>query len=375
MSSTATTGASASERWQRLRAGAPGLNPLAVRGTPLPPNVLLAAKLVTLVFLVKGLWRLTDPYLPYVHFLGDLASPHVFQHTLQIVWLVAAACLFLNRFVRVSCAVLGGAILVAVLASDAYRTNNLTFSALLLILIGLSDRKTASTIIRAQLVVLYFWAGLNKLLDANWRSGAFFETWNSIQGYGHVYRTLASALPGMTVSAIASWGVIITELFLGVAFAVRRLVLPGILVLIVYHSSLLLITGSTFTTFWFALLAACLALLRWPSDRPVVHYGVDRRYGWTCNVLRALDLGRALRWEPQPGSTLRTVVGERSFTGGEALARVLLYHPTLYVVFYVLAALPQPQDRWAALVVFAGTGYAVLAAIRSRVSPRVRAEA
>src|SRR2546430_6677270 len=51
--------------------------------SPLAPNVLLAAKLLTLVFLVKGLWQLTDPYLPYIGFLGDIASPHVFQHILD----------------------------------------------------------------------------------------------------------------------------------------------------------------------------------------------------------------------------------------------------------------------------------------------------
>src|SRR5947208_2873302 len=143
------------------------LNPLAVRGTSLPPNVLLAAKLVTLVFVIRGLWRLTDPYLPFIGFLDDLASPEVFQRTLEVVWLVAAAALFLNRCVRISCGVLGGTLLLAQIASSAYLTNNKLFTAFLLLLIALSDRMTVSTLIRAQLVLLYFWAGLNKLLDQN----------------------------------------------------------------------------------------------------------------------------------------------------------------------------------------------------------------
>jgi hypothetical protein len=356
-------------------AAAHQLNPFRIRGTPLAPGVLLAAKLVTLVFLVKGLWQLTDPYLPYIGFLGDLAAPHVFQDVLQGIWLVAAACLVTNRFVRPSCAVLGAAILVAVLSSDAYRTNNLTFSGLLLLLIGLSDRKAASIVIRAQLVVLYFWAGLNKLLDENWRSGAFFETWNSIQGYGGIYHSLASVLPGMTLSAIASWGVIITELLLAVAFAVRRLVVAGMLILVAYHSSLLLVTGSTFTTFWFALLACCLALLAWPEHPPSVEYGVDSRFGRVCDLLRRIDLGRAFAWDPRSGSSLRVVAGEQALGGREALARVLLYHPTLYVVFYVLAAVPNLQDRWAALVALGVVGYAALGQVRSRFSPQLRVQA
>src|SRR5438093_12128042 len=139
------------------------LNPLSVRGTALAPNVLLAAKLVTLVFFVEGLWRLTDPYVPFIGLLDDLASPEVFQRTLHAIWLIAAAALFLNRCVRLSCGVLGGTLLLAQIASSAYLTNNKLFTAFLLLLIALSDRMTVSTLIRAQLVLLYFWAGLNKL--------------------------------------------------------------------------------------------------------------------------------------------------------------------------------------------------------------------
>jgi vitamin K-dependent gamma-carboxylase-like protein len=350
------------------------LNPLAVRGTHLPPNVLLAAKLVTLVLLIG--WRgLTDPYLPFIGFLDDLVSPGVYRHTLQAVFLLAAACLFINRFVRLSCGVLGGTILLAVLSSQAYRANNLTFTALLLILIGLSDRTTVSTIIRAQLFVLYFWAGMNKLLDENWRSGAFFETWNSLQGYGDLYRTMASQLPATVLSVVLSWVVIATELFLSVAFAVRRLVPVGILIVVVYHSSLLFVVGGTFGMFWFSLLAACLALTRWPARRPSVDYGVDGSVGRLTGLLRKLDLGRAFAWDGHEGSGLRLVVEEQAFSGRDALARVLFYHPTLYFIYFALVAVPQPQPRWAALVAFGVVGYVVFDLTRTKLRPHLQAEA
>ncbi len=349
------------------------LNPFAVRGTSLSPNVLLAAKLVTLVFLIQGLWRLTAPYLPFIGFLDNLGSPQAFQHTLQAVWLLAAAGLFLNRFVQPSCGVLGGTILVAILSSSAYFTNNLTFTALLLILIGLSDRATVSTFIRAQLVVLYFWAGLNKLLDENWRSGAFFETWNSMQAYGGVYRTLASHLPSMLLSTVLSWVVIATELSLAVAFAIRRLVLAGILLLVVYHSSLLFLTGSTFTMFWYALLAACLALVEWPVHRPSVHYPADGPLGRLTHLLRKLDLGQAFAWNREEGSKLRIVIGERVLSGRDALARVLLYHPTLYFIFFAVAAVHRADvHRCAALIAIAVAGYAAFELVRTKLLPWLR---
>jgi hypothetical protein len=347
------------------------LNPLAVRGTALPPNVLLAAKLVTLVFFVEGLWRLTDPYVPFIGFLDDLASPEVFQRTLQAIWLTAAAALFLNRCVRISCAVLGGTLLLAQIASSAYLTNNKLFTALLLLLIALSDRMTVSTLIRAQLVLLYFWAGLNKLLDQNWRSGAFFDVLNSVEHYGVVYRALEAHLPSMVLPIALSWIVIATELFLAVAFATRSLVFVGILVVVLYHSSLLFVTGSTFTMFWFALLASCLALLEWPALRPSVHYGATGYLARFSRLLRRLDVG-AFEWHPERGSSVRLVIGDRVFVDRDAFARMLLYHPTLYFIFYALVAVPQPDRRWAALVAFGVVGYAVL--LRKKLALRLQVE-
>ncbi len=354
--------------------GRSSLNPFDVRGTPLPPNVLLAAKLVTMVFLITGGWRLTDPFLPFVSFLGDLTSPSVFQHTLQAIWLAAAASLLANRFVRASCIVLGGVILLALLSSQAYRTNNLTFTALLLLLIGLSDRTTAATLIRGQFVVLYFWAGMNKLLDGNWRSGAFFETWNSLAGYGSAYHALASRLPAMALSTILSWGVIVTELVIAVMFAVRRLVPVGILLVIVYHSSLFLVTGSTFTMFWYSLTAASVALLYWPTAPPLVAYSDTGRLARLCGLLRKLDLGRAFVWRRQASSGLRVEIDGQLFTGRDALARLLLYHPTLYVIFFALVAAPQPQRRWAALVAIGAVAYATFSLLRRRFSPAMAVE-
>jgi hypothetical protein len=362
-----------------LTAEAPGsaasLNPFRVRGTALPPNVLLAAKVVTVVFLITGGWRLTDPFLPFIGFLGDLASPHAYQDTLQAIWLIAAASLLLNQLVRPASLVLGGTLLLAQLSSTPYRTNNLTFTALLLLMIGLSDRETAKTLIRAQLVVLYFWAGTNKLLDADWRSGAFFESWVGIHAYGPAYRHLADLLPSTVLSTVASWGVILTELFLAVSFAVRRLVPVGILLVIAYHSSLFLVTGTTFTMFWFSLTAACVALVDWPALPPVVKHGEEGLLSRIARILHRVDFGHAFTWEQHGGSAVELVSGDRRFTGREALARTILYHPTVYLVFYALAAIQEPARRWAAVVALGVAAYAAVVLVRGRLDSRVQVRA
>jgi uncharacterized membrane protein YphA (DoxX/SURF4 family) len=357
------------------RLPAASLNPFRVRGTALPPSALLAAKIVTVVFLITGGWRLTSPAVPFIGFLGELASPRTTQDVAQAVWLIGAACLLLNRFVRPSCLVLGGTLLLAQLWSQAYRTNNLTFTALLLLMIGLSDRRTVTALIRAQLVVLYFWAGTNKLLDVHWRNGDFFESWVGIHAYAPAYRHLANLLPSMVLSTIASWAVILTELSLSVSFAFRRLVPVGILLVIAYHSSLFLVTGTTFTMFWFSLTAACIALTQWPAEPPVARYGGKGLTARIARLLHRIDLGGAFVWERGQDSGVEYVNGQQRLSGREALARLMLYHPTLLLVLYGLAAIQEPARRWAALVALAADAYAAVVLVRSRLSPRERVPA
>jgi hypothetical protein len=349
---------------------AAALNPFRVRGTALPPNVLLAAKIVALVFVLSGNWHLTDHYLPFLGFLNHVGSPSAFQHALQAIWLVATVSLLCNQFVRASCVTLGCTLLLAQLASMPYRTNNLTFTALLLLLIGLSDKHTAKTFIRAQFVVLYFWGAMNKLLDVNWRDGGFFESWVGIHAYGPAYHHLASLLPSMVLSKIASWAVIVTEFAISATFLVRRLVPVGILLVVAYHSSLFLITGTTFTMFWFSLTAGALALVDWPEERPTVQFAQAGRFARIAGWLKRLDLGHELDWQRSPDSEFHLASSKGLYSGRPALARALLYSPALYLILYALAGPYEPARRWAAVVALAVFVWGALELARGKRSAR-----
>jgi hypothetical protein len=332
-------------------------NPFRIYGTALSPGGLLAAKLVALVFVIQGLWRLTDPFVPYLGIFDHVGDPKTFQHVLQAVWLIAAVTLFLNVFPRVCCAVLGAVIFVALLSSDAFRTNNVTYTALLFMLLSLSTKQTLTTILRLQLIVLYGFAALNKLLDTGWRSGAFFESWNTVQGYGHLYHELSGVFPGRSFSATLSWGVILIEFLLMISFVVPRLVPVGALMVVAYHSSLLFVTGSTFTMFWYALVATAIALAPWPATPPAVVYP---RRSW-LRVLRGLDLSRAFTWEPARVEGLALRIGEQRWSGRAALARIVAFHPVLYFIVYALLASPQnPDRRWGAVLAFIAVAVAAV---------------
>jgi hypothetical protein len=337
-------------------------NPFRIHGTDLAPGALLAAKLVALVFAVQGLWRLTDPFVPYLSLFDHVGDPTRFQHVLQALWLVAAAALFLNLVPRVACGVLGGTLGVALLSSDAFRTNNLTYTALFFLLIALSTRGTLMTFLRWQLAVLYALAAANKLLDRGWRNGSFFETWNSLNAYGSVYRHVAHVFPGRSFSAGLSWGVIVIEFLLALAFVLPRTVPLGAWAVVAYHSSLLLLAGSTFTMFWYALVATAIALL-WPAERPEIRF--EPAQAWVA-ALRALDLGRAVVWGR--GAFSVEVEGVRH-SGRDAVARTIALQPLLYALVFVLMAAPQdPDRRFGALLAFAFVGTALFLRL-----PRLRA--
>ena len=71
---------------------------------------------------------------------------------------------------------LGMSLLLSVLASKAYYGNNKTFCGLMLVLASLHQPGQSPWMLRLQMVIVYFGAGLNKLLDPDWRSGVFWPS-------------------------------------------------------------------------------------------------------------------------------------------------------------------------------------------------------
>src|SRR5262249_45982529 len=89
------------------------MNPFRIRDTSMQPNVLLIAKLVTIAFLFSGqIVMLSHHFVPFVGFFRHVGSPSAFHLALMLIFLAAAAFLFLNRYLRVACVVLGAVIIV-----------------------------------------------------------------------------------------------------------------------------------------------------------------------------------------------------------------------------------------------------------------------
>lgn len=314
------------------------LNPFRLTGTGLPPNLLLMAKFVTLCFILTGqVSALPDHFLPFLRIFDSLGSPLAFHRALEAIFVVAAIALFLNRSVRIACIVLGGVILLGLLSSRVYFENNRMFTGCILVLAGLSTRDEPFPLVRAQVVLLYAAAAANKLLEANWRTGHFFDSWVATLSHHALYGRASALFPALFLSTLVDWSVIITEFVIAAGFLYRRFFLPTIWLAIGYHTTLMLVTGRSFGMFWYALLGSYLAFAPWPAVPATVATG-----GWRWRALGLLarfHLQGPIRLEAAKQRGMAVLVNQRQYWGMTADLVVLLLSPVFYLLFAVISSL------------------------------------
>jgi len=321
------------------------------------------AKLIAIAFLLTNHVRLLpDPFLPFVPGLDQLMPGVVFQRALQTLFLTSAIALLMNRWVRVSCIVLGGTVLLAVMASRAYYGNNKTFCALVLILAGLYAGTLGSFLLRVQVAIVYFGAGLNKALDPDWHTGQFFEHWAGSRLQQPVYIWLSGLLPPLVMGKLMCWLTIVMELSASATLLLPKLTIVGVWISILLQCGFLLFTGTTFTMFFFGMQAAMLSFLRWPARPLLVIYDGDCGFcDWSREQITRFDLERVFSWTPyqagrgkQYGITddmasrrLQLVTDSgKVLEGFHAVRRMFVYIPIVWMVLFSLIALaPGPLSR------------------------------
>jgi predicted DCC family thiol-disulfide oxidoreductase YuxK len=344
-------------------------NPLHVRGTALPANVLLMAKLITLCFILTGqVSIMSSHFLPFFPVFNHMGSPITFHYVLQAIFLVAALLLFLNRYVRIACFVLGMAMFVSILSQRELFANNRTFCACALLLSSLCSIDTKPWLLRYQVVIVYFGAALNKLLEPDWRSGQFFVHWFGHVHHPQLWAAVTSIVPEMRLGQMISWSVILVEFVLVIGFMVPRLYRSAIWLGAAYHTGLLM--HSAFTMFYFAILASYLAFVEWPERAMPVLYDSDCGF---CQSVRRwfqrVDLEKAFAWVPfqrapqewgisieASSAKLHLVLDDEVYRGFDAFKLLVLFNPVSYFVFATLMA-GQPDffryRRWLGIIALA----------------------
>jgi hypothetical protein len=272
-------------------------HPLNIGGTSLPPNILLMAKLTASSFLLVHWGSIPGIYLPFLPILDSLPSLVSWRVVLQVIFLFAFVFLMMNWRPRAACITLGLVIVASVVASKPYFNNNKVFAGCILFLAGLTTHQGEPWLIRCQVALVYFGAGLNKVLDIDWRSGQFFENWMAGLLHQPLYLAVRALLPPMALSLIVSWATIVTELSLAVAFLVPRLYGRAIVTGVVFHSSALVLAHSAFGVFYYAMLSAYLAFVRWPSLPVTLDCGQpDGLCRWARIISGVPAAGHTFRW-------------------------------------------------------------------------------
>jgi hypothetical protein len=291
----------------------------------LSPNQLVAAKLLALYWVDYRLkYGFPPPFLPWIPGLDAPALAAVWSPALTTAYLTATLALCLNRAPRTAAGICSGIILVQVLSGFHHYANSTIFTGLLLGYLALQTRERGAWMIRAQLVVMYAGAALNKMLHPDWQSGQYILFWTRDVMQLDWFTTLGDVTAG-SLYPWFSWFVIAAEFAMAGLVAVPRMLPAVALLALAFHGGMLLFTdGRISWVFAYSVPAAVLALWRWPEPL--------RRPAWSF-----LDDG--------PGRALAVLIwpGSEPSSGGSHRATPFWRWPVCYAGLYVFFIIAR---RW-----------------------------
>ena len=295
------------------------VDPRSLRGTDLSPAALLVARMLGIGLVGQQVFPRLLPYLPPLEWLG---SPSGFRKVLSAASTLGLALLLASRFARLGCALMGGALLISLFACRPCQSVAHTYSACALLMLALSSRRTGTRLLQLQLVLLYAGATLNKALDPDWWNGRYFDAFLGVRHHHAAYLWLAEVLPPRLAGRLLGVASIAIEAAIAVCLLVPRWHLAGVALGVAFHTTMVLLLGSTFGPFYGALLASYLAFVPWPTRV-------------------AAGAGRLLLPDARPLRESRLVLelDGRRFEGWRAALRFPLLAPLAY---YAWAAAANP---------------------------------
>jgi hypothetical protein len=351
-------------------------NPLRVTDTDLPPQLLLMAKLLVLGLVLKDYHLgFPDVFAPFFEWMEIFPAPW-YRRAFKLAFIVCGTALLFNRAVRVNCLILGGLFLVATLSSKIYYRNAKVFVGVLLFLTGLQEKGKPPWMIWWQLAIMYFGAGLNKLLEVDWRTGQYFDYFLTHIYPSEAYRFIAPLLPGQWVARLMGWSIILAELSAAVMFTMNRFRPIAVWVAASVHIGAALLVVGDYGIFMAAVLASYLSCLGWPERLDAT---AGTRGGWGCarRVFGTLDQDRIIHWAdrtPEENAGLTLTAWNRRWSGWKALGGLLIWTPAIYFIAVVVLTGFHGDGRMV-VVRLAGTVGAVvllgtaIAKLRAFVSP------
>ncbi len=242
-------------------------NPLVLPATSLPGPLLLMARLVILVLMIRGyaIAYMPGRGVPFVAALEAVGSDASWRRGLTALFLAGATLVFFNLRPRLGCFMVGASLVIGTLIDSAGYANSRLFPGCLLVLTGLQDgTMLARFALRAQIFLLYLGAFLSKLFEPDWWSGQYFEFWLR-EKLGIVwYARAADAFPPMSLSAFMGVSTIVME-FVIFGCMLRRSWRPlGFAAALLFHVGAFLVCGLDFGVFLYVSIVSFLVFA--PDD-------------------------------------------------------------------------------------------------------------
>lgn len=310
------------------------LDPLRLSGTALPRSHLMAGRLLALGLVIEGyVLHLPRPHVSFVPALETMLPPPVTKAILLGSLAGGLVLLFIGILPRLGAFLAGAALVIATIACPPLYANSRLYSGCVLLLLGLWQPGSGTTLLRAQVVLLYAGATLSKLFDVDWWDGRYFDAWMNGKLRSPLFGAAAALLPPLALAKLCGWATILAEGFVAVGLPFRKTRVAAVVAGLLFHVGALALAGEDFGVFFYAVTLSYLFFAE-PEDRLSVR-GAERVP--LARWLVAVDRDRFFIVDPAGGGTLEVsgAVGHR--TGGAALRAMLLASPLPY--FLLLPAM------------------------------------
>lgn len=336
-------------------------NPFRIHETKLPPELLLMAKVIVVGLFVRQYHLgFPDVFVPFFEWMEIFPEPW-YRRAFKVAFIVSGTALLFNRAVRVNCLIIGGLFLIATLSSKVYYRNAKVFVGALFFLIGLQERGRPPWMIWWQLAIMYFGAGLNKLLEPDWRSGQYFDYFLTNIYASDAFRLMRPLLPGRWVARLMCWSIIVLELAAGVLFTMKRFRPTAVWLAAAVHVGAALLVAGDYGIYAAALLASYLSCMPWP-ERLDAALDPNGRWAWVRRFFGPLDQDRKISWhgEDRTGDHLVLRAGDRVWLDWKAAGWLAMWTPALYFVVFVVLTMFRGGPERVFAVRFAATIGAVV---------------
>lgn len=261
------------------------------------PLLFVARMMVIFLLWIRGMDHILPPFLPFLEGFNALRGLEWLFDLLDWVYWISLVMVFAGIRYRFFVLVLGILIFFSILSSKPQFSNSFLYSGCVLFLIGIF-KPGLEWIFRVQIALLYFGAGLNKMLDPDWISGRYFHFFFTEVYPNGFYQDLNSIFPPMFLPVLFSFGAILTELGFAIWATVGRKMLFLFIFIHLFHLVMLVLTfGALSYIFYFLMAVSSYLILPWKEQKgTVVNYPTDSRF---FQMIKFLDFDRFFEWIPE----------------------------------------------------------------------------